>query len=119
MASLVLLTATARARIVAPDLFAPNDFVGLLQRASSNHLHFGLLTPLATLVLPNHFLLFFGRSHQEEVAERLVLDAVHQGLKHVEGLPLALHQRITLAVPAPPHPPLAPVPPHHLVLPRP
>jgi len=102
VAFLIFLAAAARARIVAADFLFADNLLGFLGGARADHLHLCLLAPFAPLVLPDHFLFFFRRAHQEEVTEGFVLDAVHHGFKHVKGLALVLHQRIALAVAAQP-----------------
>ena len=63
MALFIFLAAPARAGIIASDLLATDDLLGLLRDPAAHHLHLGLLAPFASLVLADHFLLFFRSLH--------------------------------------------------------
>src|SRR5208337_3078396 len=98
VALLIFLAAPAGAGIVASDLLATDDLLGLFRDPAAHHLHFGLLAPFAPLVLADHFLLFFRSLHKEEIAQGFVLDPIHQTFEHIKGLALIFHQWVALAV---------------------
>src|SRR5579875_869903 len=99
MTLLVFLAAPTRAGVVAANFFRATDhLLRPFHHPGADHLHFSLLAPLAPLVLADHGFFFLRRPQQEEIAQRLILDAIHQRLKHIERLALVFHQRIALPV---------------------